>query len=355
MPSIKLCRRSLGATLVAAGALLSILVLPAGAAAVVYPPGGGAFSAGAEGWEATEEDCNVTLLSSCTASGEHDAASGNPAGSLIAKTSVTLNVAATFDSTVVFESPDFTVAETGAAALHLDRQLATEGLLTLAPEATYTVAAIDRGTETPTEVLEETIDNGDSAFAGKDAVASVVAGHTYAIAITVETTSLAAIGLLGGSTSARFDNVALSIEGASGGEEEDTTGSDGKDGASGGDGSAGPAALSESELRTLVRRGDPANAQLLGRRVFVRLRCPKRAQRACRIVAQGRIKRRVPVTQRRAVRIAKGRSRLVGLNVKARYREKVAQRKRLLVVQRVRVGRVTATYARSRPLIRRQG
>jgi hypothetical protein len=61
----------------------------------------------------------------------------------------------------------------------------------------------------------------------------------------------------------------------------------------------------------------------------------------------------VRVTQRRSVRIAEGRSQLVALRVKRRFRDRVAKRKRLLVVQKVRAGEVTTTFARSRALIRR--
>jgi hypothetical protein len=282
---------------------------------------------------------------------------------LAAEAKVTLNLGGLFKSTVVFESPDFTVAEGGLANLHLDRQFEPGGLIALEPEATYSVALIDRGTETPTQILTETLDKGDSSFAGKDAVASVVAGRVYALLLEVDIGSTtASLGLLG-SAIARFDNVALSIaeEAGEGGEgSEDGDGKGGGNGsagtgagAAGDDGSDGSSSIDSADLRTLVRRGDAASAQLQGRRVFVRVRCPSRAASACRITAQGRIKQHVRVTQKRTVMVASGRSRLVALRVKRRFREKVASRKRLLVVQRVRVGNLTTTFARSRALIRR--
>lgn len=317
------------------------------AAAAVYPAGGGAFAVDAEGWQATEESCSVTLLSSCEASGEHDATGGNPPGTLTARTSVTLNLAAVFDSTVVFESPDFTIAAAGPATLHAERQFIPGGLLTLAPEATWSVSLIDRSTETPTEVIGETLGDDDVAFAGKDGAAAVVAGRTYAIAVEVVTTAAAALGLTETDSHVRFDNVALTVQDASGG------GPGGPGGESGAEGAAGPGGLTSTELLTSVRRGDAASAGLRGKHVFVRLRCPMRAGRACRITAQGRIRKRVRVTHRRTVRIANGRSRVVALRVKPRFRRKLAERKRLLVVQRVQVGDVSATYARSRALIRR--
>jgi hypothetical protein len=224
------------------------------------------------------------------------------------------------------------------------------------------VSLIDRGSEVPTEVLTETLDEGDASFAGKEGAVSVLAGHTYAISLEVKTTAVAALGLLAATANARFDNVSLSVEGSAG----ETAGGDGKDGGGGGGGPAGSggvagspggssasSALTTSELLAGMRRGDAPSAGLLGQRVFVRLRCPEPAERACRISAQGRIKKRVRVTQRRTIRVSAGRSRLVALRVKPRFREKVAQRKRPLVVQEVRVGKVTTTYARSRVLVRR--
>jgi hypothetical protein len=327
---------------IAIGVVLSALA-PA-APAATYPAGGGAFAVDAEGWQATEESCNVTLLSSCEASGEHDATGGNPPGTLTARTSVTLNLAAVFDSTVVFESPDFTIAAAGPATLHAERQFIPGGLLTLAPEATLSVSLIDRSTETPTEVIGETLGDDDVAFAGKDGAASIVAGRTYAIAVEVVTTAAAALGLTETDSHVRFDNVVMTVQDA---------GEGGPGGPGGKSGAPGVAGLTSTDLLTSVRRGDAASAGLRGKHVFVRLRCPMRAGGACRITAQGRIRKRVRVTHRRTVRIAKGRSRVVALRVRPRFLRKLAKRKRLLVVQKVRVGEVTATYARSRALIRR--
>lgn len=348
MQSIKLCRQDIAASMAAGAAALALLMLPAPASAAVYPPGGGAFSGNAEGWQATEESCNVSALSTCEASGEYDGSSGNPAGALLAKTSVQLSLAGVFESTVVFESPDFTVAEGGPAVLRLERQFAASGLLALSPEATYAASLIDRGGGAPTEVLAETLDEGDGSFAGREGVAPALAGHTYAIVIETKATSASAPGLLSGETDVPFDNVALTVQTAGGGE--------GGGGAGGGPGGSvgSPNTLDSTELQTWIRRGDASTARLLGKHVFVRLRCPTRAGGACKITAQGRIKKRVRVTRRRTVRIAAGHSRLVALRVKRNFHNKIARRARLLVVQRVRVGDVAITFARSRALIRRR-
>jgi hypothetical protein len=354
MSSIHWRSRRAIASFAVCGTLALLAAVPAVSAASVYPAGGSAFNADAEGWAATEASCSIALAGLCSASGGHDSEAGNPAGSLAAEANITLNLGGLFESTVVLESPDFTVDGDGPALIRLDRQFEPGGLLALAPEATYTVALIDRGTETPTEAFGETLDEGDSSFAGEEASASVIAGHTYALSIEVDIGSTAAsLGLLG-NAAARFDNIALTTDDASEEGGGDEGGGGGGSGGSSSGGSSVSQALGASELRTLVRRGDAASAGLSGKHVFVRVRCPRRAGSACRITAQGRIKQRVPVTQRRTVRVAKGRSRLIALRVKRRFREKVAKRKRLLVVQKVRVGKVTVTYARSRALIQRR-
>lgn len=129
-----------------------------------------------------------------------------------------------------------------------------------------------RGTETPTQVLTETLDEGDGTFVGKDVAAAVVAGRTYALSIEADIGSTtASVGLLGAAI-ARFDNVALTTEDPSGEEEDRGSGDGGDDGSDGADGSSTATTLTADELRMIVRRGDAASASLSGRMVFVRLR-----------------------------------------------------------------------------------
>jgi hypothetical protein len=108
------------------------------------------------------------------------------------------------------------------------------------------------------------------------------------------------------SGSADYDNVALRA-----GDEEAGKGGKGK-GSRGGDGSDD----SSRSLLDLLRRGKPA-------------------------------------TLRRTVNVGKGKRKLVALRVKPKAKRKVAKRKRLLVRQRVRVGKRSATLLKSRRLIRR--
>jgi hypothetical protein len=156
-----------------------------------------------------------------------------------------------------------------------------------------------------------------------------------------------------GETDVRFDNVALSVQVAANGEGGGGGDGGGGSGGSGGDPSSGSGAFTSTELLSSVRQSTPETAEVRGDRVFVRVACPRRIQRACRISAQGMIGQRVRVTRRSTVRVAGGRAKLVALRVKPRFRDRVATRKRLLIVQRVRAGKVSTTFARSRVLIRR--
>lgn len=198
----------------------ALLALPLGAgqaraATSVYPAGGGTFTGGAQGWEATNSSCNVPAL--CTADGGYDGANGNPPGSIAANTTIGLNLLTLFKSTVTLQSPDFTVAGVGEATLHLERQFSSSSLVDLAPQATYDVALIDRTAGTRAEPLTEDLKEA-SAFIGKDHAVTVKAGHDYALSITVETSStVAGTALLGGTTSVRFDNVSVTVQPSGGG------------------------------------------------------------------------------------------------------------------------------------------
>ncbi|HWM62573.1 MAG TPA: hypothetical protein VNP96_01125 [Solirubrobacterales bacterium] len=60
-----------------------------------------------------------------------------------------------------------------------------------------------------------------------------------------------------------------------------------------------------------------------------------------------------PATTKRTVKVRKGRTKLVRLQVKPKARSTVAKRKRLLIRQKVRAGKVSATVFQPRKLIRR--
>ena len=107
-------------------------------------------------------------------------------------------------------------------------------------------------------------------------------------------------------------------------------------------------------MLALFRSGMAGTAVLKGNRLFVKVRCPKSIGRACRITAQGLLRKGKPVTTKRTVKVGQGKSRQVVLKVKPKFRAKVAKRKRLLVSEKVRAGETTATAYKVRKLIRRR-
>jgi hypothetical protein len=329
------------------GATLLMLALSAGqarAATNVYPAGGGTFTGGAQGWEATEASCNVPAL--CTASGGYDGADGNPPGSIAADTTIGLNLLTLFKSTVTLQSPDFTVAGAGDATLHLDRQLASGSLVDLAPQATYAVTLIDRTAGTKSEILSEAIPAA-SEFIGKDHAASVKAGHVYALSIGTETSStVAGTALLGGTTSLRFDNVSLTVDSSGGG-----AGGGGSGGGSAG-GSGG--SLSDQQLRSALAGSLIGPALLQGNKITVKAKCPAKVGVACRITLRGMLSRKKPATSSRKAKVAKGKTKKFVLRVKPKGLKKVSQSKRLLFKETVRAGKAKATVYKRLKLIRRR-
>jgi hypothetical protein len=314
----------------------AMLLLVAGQArAAVYPAGGSGFDGGPQGWQVTEASCNAGAL--CTASGGYDGGNGNPPGSLAANTTVALNLVTAFDSSVTLQSPDFTVQGDRLGTLHLDRQFAPGSLVDLAAETSYEVTLIDRTADRRSTPLEESIDEA-SGFVGKDAAVTLVPGHTYAISIAVETTSsLAGTGLLGGTTSTRFDNVELAVPGDGAG--------------ASGNGKAG--GLSDRVLFSAIQGNLAAPATLKGDRLFVKARCPARIGRACRITLQGLLKKGRAATTKRTVKVPKGKSKRIVLKVKPKAKGKVAPRKRLLFKQTVKAGPAKATAYKRLKLIHR--
>jgi hypothetical protein len=303
-----------------------------------YPAGGGTFTGGPQGWQVTDASCNVPSL--CTASGGYDGGNGNPPGSFAANTMISLNLLTLFKSTVTLQSPDFTVSRDGDATLHLDRQFAAGSLVDLAPELTYDVTLLDRTADDKSEPLTETL-SSEPDFVGKDRAVTVKQGHTYALSITAQTSStVAGTGLLSGTTSARFDNVSVTVQTASGGGRKGNSSAGGN--------------LTDSRLASLIQGGGLIGpAVLKGNKISVKVRCPKRVGRTCRVVLTGMLTKRKPATTTRKATVRKGKVKRVVLKVRPRAKATVAKRKRLLFKERARAGRAKATVYRRLKLIHR--
>ncbi|HEY6729431.1 MAG TPA: hypothetical protein VI039_00185 [Solirubrobacterales bacterium] len=319
-------------------AALFAQVAPASAATSVYPAGGSEFNGSAEGWQVTEASCNVPLF--CSADGGYEAGDGRPAGSLAANTNISLNLLSLFESTVTLQSPDFQVDEGGAGSLHLDRRFVVGSLVDLNPQLDYTAQLIDRTSGKVSTSIAESVDPG-TGWSGEDGAVTVVAGHTYAIVLAARTSSdVVGTGLLSGSTSARFDNVALTV--GSG----DANGNGGQSGRGAGDSiAARVAALAPATLA--------GPATLKGQRLAVKARCPARIGRACRISVLGLLGKRKPATAPRRVKVAKGKTKRLVLKVKPRAKGKLTTRKRLLFKVKVRAGNADSTAFKRLRLLRR--
>jgi hypothetical protein len=336
----------------AVAALLLLFGAGPARAANVYPAGGSGFTGGSEGWQVKSADCNVPIL--CTASGGYDGADGSPPGSLAANTSIALNLASLFKSTVTLQSPDFKVTGSGPSTVQLDRQFAPASLVDLAPQLSYTVALEDKTAGTESQPIAETV-GAASGFVGKAGVAPVTAGHTYAISITAETgSSVVGTGLLAGNTSARFDNVSLTEgvlgDGGGGG------GGNGKggQGGNGGPGASGSGGLSDSRLLALLQSNQPAETAVVkGKRVFVKAKCPARVGRSCRISLQGLFSKKKNATGRRVSKVARGKSKTLLLKAKPKAAMKLATSSRLLFRVTVHAGSAKATVYKRLKLIRR--
>jgi hypothetical protein len=338
-----------------AACALSILVLagPASAVAAVYPAGGGTFSGGAEGWMTIEKRCEVLGMTEvgalCEGKGGYDGAHGVPAGSLAAETTATINALSTFKSKVVLESPQFTAAEGGGATLRLDRQFEAAQLVSVAPKATLVATLVDQTSGSEAGVLTEELAS-EATFSDRTATVALTQGHVYVLRLNTEITSTTKAALTGASGAVRFDNVSVTVGSAGG--NGGGTGGGGAGSGSGGSGSGGVGSLTNASLASLMQGSLGSSATLKGNKLFVKVKCPKKVGRACRVTVQGMIKKGKAATSSRTVKIAKGKSKRLVLKVKPKMKTQVAKKKKLLFKETVKAGKAKATVYKRLKLIR---
>jgi hypothetical protein len=350
------------AVLAAACLASLLLVLPAaaGAATSKYPPAAAAgFNGGLAGWTSSASNEGICLapLLCATVDNSFQETGGADGGGYIrsAYTGVVGVTAVGGTATGTWESPPFTYGGAGgeeatAVSLSLDRRASVDQLLAVAGNsAEYAVRLVDLsdGGEVLTLIPATTLAGAGSwteVTRGSVDPGRLTTGHDYRIQITSRYTSGTSVLVTG---SADYDNVVLRAS--------DGTSGNGKGGKGKGGNGNGGGALSEQRLTALLREATPGTAVLdsKGRRLFVRVKCPRKIGHACRTTAQGLLRKRRPATAKRTVRLRSGKSRLVALPVKPKARAQVSKRKRLLVRQRVQAGKVTATVVKARRLIRR--
>ena len=261
-------------------------------------------------------------------------------------------------STGVWESPTFTYraanGDSEAAFFSMSRRADVSQLLAVAGNsAEYAVELRDmtEGAQPVSVVAPTSLAGAESwtTFPRAEVKAGKLhSGNGYRVRILSHYktgTSVVANG------SADYDNVVLRTATA-----EAANGGNGGNGGAG-NGKGGRKTLRSKQLLSLFSSGLASSATLSGagkgKALRVKVSCPKKIGGACRVTAQGLLSKHRPATAKRTVKVAKGRSRLVVLRVKPKAQAKVAKRKRLLVSEKVKVGKTSATAYKVRKLIRR--
>ncbi len=249
-------------------------------------------------------------------------------------------------STSVWESPSFVYAgNTSARQVTLNRRSSVDQLLAVeGNSAEYSVQLLNMssGGAGPTVIGPATVAGADTwrpVPAGQIKAVTLTQGDSYRIRIVTRYTTGTSVLVSGTSD---YDSVGLTPVGAGG--------------AGNGNGGDGRDSLRSSRLLSLFSAGLANTAVVLnkGKRLMVRVKCPKTIGTSCRITAQGLLRKRKPVTTKRTVKVGSGKTRKVVLRVKPKFRAKVAKRKRLLVSEKVRAGGTTATAYKVRKLIRKR-
>lgn len=365
-------------SIVACAVALLVVAAPAGADITTqYPPDSDArdFAASQGGWAGSQEfsSCPVVVVP-CPTVANSFAASGGAGGEGYISSSFEATLA-TGTATAVWRSPGFTYGGADgevpdSVSFEISRRANVGDLLNgiVGSSVTYAVALIDESEGDAVIPVAGPVSLVDSdAWAVVPAVSLdpglLELGHDYAIRISSVYEPGTLLGVLvTGSTD--YDDVVLAatrpddpdppVDPPTDPGDDGDDGKDGKDGNDGSDDSTSKSTSkdsSSSERETTVQ-GTTTGVVQNGRRVLVKLSCPARAKKSCRITAQGKLAGK-SVTKRRTVKVAKGKSRVVSLAVKPRFREVVAERKRLQIVQKVKTGKSTRTFTRSRPLIQR--
>jgi hypothetical protein len=354
--------RRVALTVAATLSLVLAFAAAAGAAVSKYPPAAASrgFNGGAAGWTSasgTDGLCQPPLLCATVANSYQDTGGADGGGFIrSAYTGVVGATAVGGTTTGVWESPSFTYSGAGggkatAIDFSLDRRASVDQLLAVAGNsAEYTVRLIDltKGGEAVTLIAPTTLAGANSwtgVSRGSIDPASLRPGNDYRIQITSSYTTGTSVLVTG---SADYDNVVLSAS--------DGVGPGGKKGNGKGKGNGsgnGAGGLDSQRLEQLLRQATPGTAVLRGKRLLVRVKCPRKIGHACRTTAQGLLRKHRPATLKRTVRLRSGKSKLLVLRVKPKARKQVAKRKRLLVRQKVRAGKATVTILKSRKLIRR--
>ncbi len=120
-----------------------------------------------------------------------------------------------------------------------------------------------------------------------------------------------------------------------------------RSGGHGGNGNGGNGDDDDADLAGGIIGG---TVTVKGKHLSFRVRCAKRAPRSCHSRLQGRLSRKgARITRTKAVRIRPGTRKTVRLKIRSSYREKVANRKRIVIKRKTMVaGKKRTTYRTAR-------
>jgi Ca2+-binding RTX toxin-like protein len=208
------------------GILLAIaagLVAVPAASAVTYPvAGGNGFDTDAQGWSGVEATCSPSFGGLCSESNFFAGSQGNPPGSIESRMDVFVNAGDLFTAKATWRSPSFAATAIGSGSLSYDRQLDVTGLASLQPTSTIEAVLVDETTgqarSLGSEVLDggsEFLDDTSTTFAAHTEVVpagTFEVGHDYHLELRSTTTTNAAHAGVTGSSSVRFDNVAVVLK-----------------------------------------------------------------------------------------------------------------------------------------------
>jgi hypothetical protein len=250
-------------------------------------------------------------------------------------------------STSIWESPPFVYGggSSNARLLTMNRRASVDQLLAVegnSAEYWVQLSNVSAGGAGPTVIGPATLAGADTwrpVPAAAIKPAQLTPGDTYKILIGTRYTTGTSVLVTG---SADYDNIGLRPAGSS------------DSGNGTGNGKGNGSSMSSDRLLSLFQSGMAGTAVLKGNRLLVKVNCPKTIGGSCRITAQGLLKKGKPATTKRTVKVRSGKGKRVVLKVKPKFRAKLARRKRLLVSEKVRAGKATATAYKVRKLIRKR-
>jgi hypothetical protein len=327
--------------------VIAMLAVTASASAArsVYPQDQGAISLrnGPAGWTgatSSEGLCVPVLL--CPAITNSTPSTGGPGGSGHLRTELGSLTGVGATSIGTFTGPAFKYRGVGGAipddvSLRLSRRADVAALLDVTGnEATYSVRLRNLSGGPDVELVNDADLDGSPQWSEVPAVTvdpgQIRVGNRYRLQIVSRFESGVEV-LPGGSTD--YAKVRLIASDRRGGP---------------GDGGHGD----DADLAGGTIGG---TVTVKGKHLSFRVRCAKRAPRACRSRLQGRLNRKgARITRTKAVRIRPGARKTVRLKIRSGYRSKVAHRKRIAIKRKTKVaGRKRTTYRTARVRTDRNG